>query len=90
MAITGKEADLAALLTPSLDTQIRAEIAAACGATPMSPECIMGLSAGISKGVANVIIAFLVANTAVGTSVVIPVTSAPGAPSAGTGTGVIT
>lgn len=77
MPITGQEATLKAALVAA----IQAGIAAECGYAVMTPNCINGLA----KGIADALIPFLTANTLVnaGQSVLIPVTSAPGSPSAG-------
>ena len=68
--ITGKESALAALLEPSIDSEIRTAIAAKCGVAPIAPNCIDGLAAGIAKGVANVLINFLTSNIVVNSTAV--------------------
>ncbi len=79
MPITGMEAALQAQLVAA----IHAGIAAECGASPMTPNCIDGLA----KGIADAIIPFLVANLQVnaGQAITGTVTSGPGAGGAVTG-----
>lgn len=60
--ITGQESTLKAMLISA----ITAGIAAECGYTVMTPNCINGLA----KGIADAIIPFLVANTQVNTTTV--------------------
>lgn len=60
--ITGQEATLKAMLISA----ITAGIAAECGYTVMTPNCINGLA----KGIADAIIPFLVANTKVNSTTV--------------------
>lgn len=54
MAILGQEA----VLESSMTAFIQSEILAKCGSAPISPNCIDGLSSGISKA----LIPFLIAN----------------------------
>lgn len=60
--ITGQEATLKAMLISA----ITAGIAAECGYTVMTPNCINGLA----KGIADAIIPFLVANVQVNSTTV--------------------
>jgi hypothetical protein len=62
MPITGLESTLEALLVNT----IKAGIAARCGVSPLTPNCIDGLA----KGIADAIIPFLVANVQVNTTTV--------------------
>jgi len=61
MPITGKEA----ILKANLEAAIAAAVASECGSAPLTPNCIDGLS----KGIADAIIPFLVANILVSTHV---------------------
>ena len=79
MALTGKETDLKAALVAAITTAITN-----AGNPPIAPNQIETLS----EGIANALIPFLVANTAVATTVTV-LPHPPGGAAIGTGTGTI-